>query len=302
MPYLFRHEFLHIDVLKTNQLYGAHVAFKCAQLYRKPLYIRQGYSFFESQSGKFVAADSRVKHAKEYECKFLRMADAVAFSTKEMVAAAIKRCDLDLNLVSVLPNYVVESHWSPPHSSVCLSGQITRIGYLGKFTDQKNLESLIEACVGLPVQLSLIGDGELGSSLKKLASQLNVKAEFSGRVKQSIACEILRKCKCFVLPSHYEGHPKALIEAMAFGMPVIGTDSLGIRNEIIDGKTGLLVPPTVGGLKSGIESMLRLSDAERKKMGMLARDCVLKKYSLPRIARLDRDIVNQVYSFGPDLK
>ncbi len=51
-----------------------------------------------------------------------------------------------------------------------------------------------------------------------------------------------RQCSVFVLPSHREGIPRTVQEAMAMGRPVIVTDAPGCRETVIDGKTGYLVP------------------------------------------------------------
>ena len=46
----------------------------------------------------------------------------------------------------------------------------------------------------------------------------------------------------FVLPSHREGMPVSSLEAMSMGVPVVGTNIRGLREEIIEGKTGFIVP------------------------------------------------------------
>lgn len=54
---------------------------------------------------------------------------------------------------------------------------------------------------------------------------------------------ILALFDIFVMPSYREGMPRSLLEAMATGLPVAATDIRGCREEVIDGETGLLVPP-----------------------------------------------------------
>ncbi len=53
---------------------------------------------------------------------------------------------------------------------------------------------------------------------------------------------LLRAADMFVLPSHREGMPRSIIEAMLSGLPVVATDIRGVREEVVDGQTGLLVP------------------------------------------------------------
>ncbi len=70
----------------------------------------------------------------------------------------------------------------------------------------------------------------LGARLRRLGYRRDVPA-------------ILAASDIFVLPSHFEGLPMSVIEAMLCGLPVIATDIRGPREQVVDGQTGLLVPP-----------------------------------------------------------
>src|SRR3546814_18364330 len=87
--------------------------------------------------------------------------------------------------------------------------------------------------------------------------------------------------RIFVLPSSYEGHPKTLLEAMACGAAVIGTDVPGIREVIEDGRTGLLCAPTAAALRDAIERLLS-DEPLRRRLGGHARP------QLEMTARLER--------------
>ena len=54
---------------------------------------------------------------------------------------------------------------------------------------------------------------------------------------------VLAAADIFTLPSHFEGLPMSVIEAMLTGLPVVATDMRGPREQVVDGVTGLLVPP-----------------------------------------------------------
>ena len=82
------------------------------------------------------------------------------------------------------------------------------------------------------IELRLIGDGPEKHKLEKLAATVGVKIEFLGVKPQDELPELLNECQCFVFPSLYEGHPKALIEAMSCALPVITTPVYGIKNII----------------------------------------------------------------------
>src|SRR3546814_21078926 len=93
--------------------------------------------------------------------------------------------------------------------------------------------------------------------------------------------------RIFVLPSSYEGHPKTLLEAMACGAAVIGTDVPGIREVIEDGRTGLLCAPTAAALREAIERLLS-DEPLRRRMGGNARQQIEMPASLDRVAERAR--------------
>lgn len=91
--------------------------------------------------------------------------------------------------------------------------------------------------------------------------------------------ELLNISNIFVLPSYREGMPRSIIEAMAMGLPVVATDIRGIREEVIDGDTGFLVP--VGDEKTLAQNILTLlkNDELAINMGKMSRERALTKYS-----------------------
>jgi glycosyltransferase involved in cell wall biosynthesis len=92
-------------------------------------------------------------------------------------------------------------------------------------------------------RLILAGDGPLRRQLERLAADLGVSdsVEFAGLVGDVRA--LLAAADGFVLPSRYEGMSNALLEAMATGLPCVATRVSGSEEVIVDGQSGLLVPP-----------------------------------------------------------
>ncbi|MBS1086255.1 glycosyltransferase family 4 protein [Gluconobacter sphaericus] len=90
--------------------------------------------------------------------------------------------------------------------------------------------------------------------------------------------ELLKAADVFALPSHFEGLPMSVIEAMLTGLPVVATDVRGPREQVLDGKTGFLVPP---GLSTPLAKALRTLSQDatlRQKMGAAGRQVALEAY------------------------
>lgn len=90
----------------------------------------------------------------------------------------------------------------------------------------------------------------------------------------------IRKVDAVVLPSYQEGMPRALLEAMAMGKPIITTDTAGCRQTLRDNKNGLIVP--VKNAKALLQAMLKMyqfSESELAEMGAESRKMVCDKFS-----------------------
>jgi glycosyltransferase involved in cell wall biosynthesis len=78
---------------------------------------------------------------------------------------------------------------------------------------------------------------------------------------------VLRAADVFVLPSEFEGMPRTVAEAMMTGLPVVGTDIRGTREQVVEGETGLLVPPGDDGALAAALGRLVAERALRARMG-----------------------------------
>jgi glycosyltransferase involved in cell wall biosynthesis len=113
--------------------------------------------------------------------------------------------------------------------------------------------------------LTLLRHAGLGSRLHLLGYRTDVAA-------------ILAAADIFVLPSHFEGLPMSVIEAMLTGLPVVATNIRGPREQVVHGITGLLVPP--GSVAQLAEALRRLAcdPAARAAMGAAGRARALELY------------------------
>lgn len=119
---------------------------------------------------------------------------------------------------------------------------------IGRLEEEKGMDTLIYACHKLqhiPYQCIIAGEGSQRGELHALISDLGLiqRVWLLGNQTQEEIQGLLKKVKVVVLASRKEGIPVALMEAMASGVPVIGSSVGGVCELIEDGVCGFLVPP-----------------------------------------------------------
>lgn len=108
----------------------------------------------------------------------------------------------------------------------------------------------------------------------------------------------LRRADAFVLPSYSEGCPMAVLEAMAYGKPVIVSPYCNFPSADMDG-TGFICEPTPDALVGGLASMLGLPATERAQMGRRGRQLVEERYSWAAVAQRLLAVYRWVLGEGP---
>ncbi|MEM3092040.1 MAG: glycosyltransferase [Candidatus Pacearchaeota archaeon] len=130
----------------------------------------------------------------------------------------------------------------------------------GRLERQKNHEFLLyavkELLARLSVSLFILGKGSLEGFLLKKAKELGIEENVYFLGWRSNPFALFSKCDIFVLTSLYEGHPCAVLEAMAVGLPVVSTERFATREILLD-KFGIYVPDvTPEGLAGAIYNLL----------------------------------------------
>jgi glycosyltransferase involved in cell wall biosynthesis len=115
---------------------------------------------------------------------------------------------------------------------------------VARLDPQKGHRHLLAAAAKVPdAVFALAGDGPERPALEQLANQLGIRDRVRFLGERSDVAALLAACDVFVLPSLYEGLPISVLEAMAANRPVIATAIGGTDEVVIDGESGLLVPP-----------------------------------------------------------
>ncbi len=279
--FLHARELALCDLFKSNQVPGAQWAVRAGHRLGKPVIARAGYGRYDHVAEEFGEDSDAAKEAFSLEAQVYHGADRVILTTERLRRQAIERHGLDAEMVHVVPNYVLTDVWCPMPGDIA-SGR-PRVGFVGRLVEQKNLPALIEACAGLEVELALAGEGPLRAALQELADARSVDVRFLGNRPHLELPEFVNSCTVFALPSLYEGHPKALIEAMASGVPVLATAVRGSAEVVRHDVTGWLTETNSKSIGAGLRRLL--ADAElRTRLGAAARHFVLEEYSLERVA------------------
>jgi glycosyltransferase involved in cell wall biosynthesis len=137
------------------------------------------------------------------------------------------------------------------------------------------------------VRLVLIGSGDDLPRLKDLAAKLNLGASvrFFDRLSREQLAACYAHADVFALPSTGEGFGIVFLEAMAFGLPVVGAAAGGVTDIIKDGVNGRLVPgQNVATLAQTLDQLLG-DDAMRTTLGKKGAETVREKYQFQTFER-----------------
>ncbi len=169
----------------------------------------------------------------------------------------------------------------------------------GRLARAKRIDLALKACNRLKLPLKVFGKAfaDYGQKLKNIAGPT---IEFLGEVTDEQLASLYQGAKALIYPSQDEDFGIIAVEAQSFGIPVIGLNKGGVKETVIDGKTGILFDePTVENL---IKAIKRLSYQTIK-----GEDCIenAKRFSKERFKKEIRNFISEkikVKSEKPQLK
>ena len=222
--------------------------------------------------------------------------------------AALARKTAGQTPIAMIPNGVDTARFFPEPTSGPTSGRTpgpggwpeatgvpdgsgpVRLLFVGRVVRQKGLDVLLAALAELPSgldwSLDIVGDGPSRPALAEQAARLGLagRVRFAGWAARAAMPDILRAADLFVFASRDEGMPNAVLEAMASGLPVAATRISGNEELVLDGETGLLVPPDdVAALAGALGRLLGDRDL-RRRLGAAGRERVVREYSWRSVA------------------
>jgi glycogen(starch) synthase len=167
----------------------------------------------------------------------------------------------------------------------------------GRVDRRKGVLDLLEA---LPDGVRLVVSG-IGPDLDEAKARADERTAFLGYTPPDDAPEVYRSADVFVSPTYSEGFSNTVLEAMASGLPVVSTNSVGLVDCITSENNGLLHEPgDVAGLRSSLERLLG-DEALRARLAATALEEVRRRYSWPVLARSISAVYDELAGTAPDL-
>jgi glycosyltransferase involved in cell wall biosynthesis len=187
-----------------------------------------------------------------------------------------------------------------------IPGEAPVAGMVALFRPRKGAEVLLrasaEVLASLPdLRLVFVGTGESDGQgdylqrLKDLASELGLadRVVFTGF--RDDVCDVLNSLDVLAIPSLFgEGLPIVLLEAMAMAKPVIATPVEGVAEAVIDGETGILVPPGDESALAGALASTLGQKTKAKEMGQAGRALVEREFSVATMTRRIEGVYDEV--------
>lgn len=160
--------------------------------------------------------------------------------------------------------------------------------------DHATVLAALARCHDLDWRLRLIGDGPAMATVRATAEELGLasRVEFLG-ARNDVAA-LLSECQLFVLASRWEGFPRSILEAMRAGLPVITSDVGGVREAVLDGATGFVVPPQDDAALATVLRDLLEDAALRSAMGTAGRRAFERHFTFERMAARTFEVYAEV--------
>jgi glycosyltransferase involved in cell wall biosynthesis len=269
---------------------GSLPALICGWIWRRQLYVRTGFTL--SRIVSKTSPGNWLRHSVAYinELLAFRCAGATSVSSRFDMEYVTQRYGNKISArLAIVGNYVDTQLFSP---SILDEGAVNRVLYVGRLSPEKNLDNAIAACASVGIGLDIVGGGGELPRLKEIAAECRAQVRWLGVIPNKQLSDLLKSYRYFILPSHWEGLPKSLIEAMSAGLVCIGNDTTGINEIIEDGVTGYLSPSCDAAAL--VKTLFRALAGDSERISRTGREFVCREFSLEAIAVKEQAIFTKL--------
>lgn len=284
-----------VSVVEAPEFHAANLlsALRTRVLRRPPAVVTRLHtpSYLTAQmDGERRTGDVRVQELLEHVS--VRAATMITSPSAALAAQVSGRWRLAPDRISVVPNPIDAELFAPTEDGP----RAARILVAGRVEPGKGQDVMIEAlpairCVVPEAQLHLVGEdadgGRATAALRARASTLGLDdraVTVAGAVEREEMPSIYRSASVCVVPSRFDAFPYTCVEAMACGRPVVASHAGGPAEIITDGHDGRLVPPGDPAALAEAVAELLVDAPARERMGVAARETVLRRCSAPAVA------------------
>lgn len=247
--------------------------------------------------------------------KFIPFCDSLGPRTRRLLITSLSRASSIVVIGDYWKRYLVEELGVPSQIVTVIYNAVPlppapatprpprqqcRIVALGLLGPRKGTPELLDALAAPPLrdlrwEALIAGNGAVAASRAR-ALKLGIadRVEIPGWIDPSAIAGVLASADIFVLPSHNEGLPVAILEAMGAGLPVVTTPVGAIPELVIQSQTGILVPPGDATALGNALATLVVSPELREHFGMLARERIEEHFQIEITAKLFVDIYRRL--------
>ena len=275
------------DVLHAHDWLVAHPAIALAEFFDIPMVSTIHATEAGRHSGWVSGRISRQVHA--LESWLARESDALIACSASMSDEVAELFGPGLGPISVIPNGIDSGRW--PFARRGRHDGPPELLYFGRLEYEKGVHDAIAALprirrVHPGTTLMIAGDGTQQDRLMEVARKHKVlrAVRFLGRADHDELLALLHRADVAVLPSHYEPFGIVALEAAAAGTPLVTSNVGGLGEAVIDGETGLSVPPRdVAALADAVNAVLA-DPASAQRRAVAARDRLTSDFDWHTVA------------------
>ena len=278
-------QFLWQILYFNPQIVHIHSASR-ASFYRKSLFVLTSKLFFRKTVFHLHGAQFMIFYQNESGW-FKKQLIKIILLLNDIVIVLSKKWEADIKSISSrIKTKVIFNSVAVPNIKEKNQNEIPEIIFMGRVGKRKGFHDLIEAVKILikrkkKFKCIVCGDGDIDFwKTKCKEAGLEEIFIFKGWIKGKEKDSILRRADIFVLPSYNEGVSMALLEAMAYGLPVVASKVGGIPEVVRHNFNGYLIEPgDTESLANYLEVLLNNSFL-RKEMGANSRKIVLDNFNI----------------------
>jgi D-inositol-3-phosphate glycosyltransferase len=248
------------------------------------------------QGGKDTSPPSRIGE----EAEIMRRCNRVVATCTDEVFELLRQ-GADRRRVSVIPCGVDLSLFHPHGRREPRPDGTSRIVVVGRLVERKGVGNAISALVHLPGTELVIAGGQAAADLEsdqearrlgRLVDSLGLagRVDMRGRVERHALPALLRSADAVVCVPWYEPFGIVPLEAMACGVPVVASAVGGMIDTVVDGVTGVHVPPRSPDRVAGALSALLADPVRRRSLGRAGAERARSRYSSDLIAGATLDV------------